>query len=350
MKIENIDKNMKQNTQIQEQNMCVHNIDDEPFEILGVKRDGDIYVRMDLDVAKTVSQSVYDLAKHTSGGRVRFLTDSKYIALFCKIPKSVTMRHMTRTGQSGFDLYVDGIFTTIFAADNDETGEFEGIYHFPDKKMREIVIDFPLYNSVNSLYIGLENSAEIKKCAKYEKRVVFYGSSITQGACASRPGNSYAAITARSLKWDFLNLGFSGNAKGEAEMAHYIKNLEMDVFVCDYDHNTPDSAHLEKTHKPFFDIIRAENPALPVIFMTRPDFHRESREDNIKRKAAIFNTFARAAVDGDKNVYFIDGNSLWGEYGYDCCTIDGCHPADLGMWRMAEMVTNTICRITERNK
>ena len=77
MKIENIDKNMKQNTQIQEQNMCVHNIDDEPFEILGVRRDGDIYVRMDLDVAKTVSQSVYDLAKHTSGGRVRFLHEEK---------------------------------------------------------------------------------------------------------------------------------------------------------------------------------------------------------------------------------------------------------------------------------
>ena len=345
MKIENIDKNMKQNTKIQEKNLVFKNIDDDPFEILGVKRDGDIYVRMDLDVAKAVNQSVYDLAKHTSGGRVRFLTDSKFVALSCKVPKVTTMWRMARAGQSGFDLFADGVFAFCLAADSDTIEEFEGIHYFPDKKMREIVINFPLYNTVNNLYIGLEDGAEIQKCPAYEKRVVFYGSSITQGACASRPGNSYAAITARSLGWDLLNLGFSGNAKGEAEMAHYIKNLKMDVFVCDYDHNTPDSTHLEKTHKPFFDIIRAANPALPVVFMTRPDFHNGSREDNIKRKAAVFNTFTQAAAAGDKNVYFIDGNSLWGEYGYDCCTTDGCHPTDLGMWRMAETVKNTLRRI-----
>lgn len=345
MKIENIDKNMKQNTEIQEENLVFKNIDQEPFEILGVKRDGDIYVRMDLDVAKTVSQSVYDLAKCTSGGRVRFMTDSKYIALSCKVPTKDAGRLNTRTMESGFDIYADGLFITCLAADNDATEEFEGIHYFPDSRMREIVVNFPLYNMVNRLNIGLESGAEIKKCPKYEKRIVFYGSSITQGACASRPGNSYAAITARSLGWDLLNLGFSGNAKGEAEMAHYIKNLEMDVFVYDYDHNAPDSAHLEKTHKPFFDIIRTQNPTLPVIFMTRPDFHNGSLEDNIKRKAVIYNTFAQAYAGGDKNVYFIDGNSFWGEYGYDCCTIDGCHPTDLGMWRMAEMVTNTIRRI-----
>lgn len=345
MNIEKLDKNMKVNTKIQEKNLCVYNIDDEPFELLGVQRDGDIYVRMDLNVAKSVSQSVYDLAKHTSGGRVRFKTDSKFIALFCKVPAVGTMRHMPKTGQCGFDVFADGIFTTFVAPDDETPEEFEGIHYFPDKKMREIVIGFPLYNTTNHLYLGLENGAAVEKCPPYEKKVVFYGSSITQGACASRPGSSYASITARSLGWDFLNLGFSGNAKGETAMANYIKNLKMDVFVYDYDHNAPDSAHLEKTHKPFFDIIRAQNPSLPVIFMSRPDFHNGSLEDNIKRKAVILNTFAKAMADGDKNVYFIDGNSLWGEYGYDCCTVDGCHPTDLGMWRMAEMVTNTIRRI-----
>ena len=302
MNIESIDKNMKLNSKISEQNMRVYSIDDEPFALLGIKRDKDIYVRMALDAAKSVSPSVYDLAKHTSGGRVRFMTDSKFIALFCKVPAVGTMRHMPKSGQCGFDVFADGVFTTFLAPEDDTTEEFEGIHRFSGRKMREIVIHFPLYNTANNLYIGLEIGAAVEKCLPYKKKVVFYGSSITQGACASRPGNSYASITARSLGWDFLNLGFSGNAKGEAAMAHYIKNLKMDVFVYDYDHNAPDSAHLEKNHKPFFDIIRAQNPALPVIFMTRPDFHNGSFEDNIKRKGVIYNTFAQAAAGGDKNV------------------------------------------------
>ena len=143
MNIEKLDKNMKVNTKIQEKNLCVYNIDDEPFELLGVQRDGDIYVRMDLSVAKSVSQSVYDLAKHTSGGRVRFKTDSKFIALFCKVPAVGTMRHMPKTGQCGFDVFADGVFTTFVAPDDEAPEEFEGIHYFPTKKCGKSSLAFP---------------------------------------------------------------------------------------------------------------------------------------------------------------------------------------------------------------
>lgn len=342
MDMTKLDKNFVQNTNIPKENITFYNADNAPLELLGVMRAGDIYARMDLALAKSVGEGLYDLAKHTSGGRVRFMTDSSYVAIACKLPPVVIPPHMTRLCRSGVDIYADGRFCAMFGPDSDSANTFSGIYEFPTKAMREIVINLPLANTVHSLYIGLETDAHVKTCPPYEKRVVLYGSSITQGLSASRPGNTFAAITARNLSWDFLNLGFSGNAKGEAVVALYIKKLPMDVFVYDYDHNAPDAAHLAKTHKPFFDIIRAENPSLPIIILTRPDVQKDTKERIAARRAVIYDTYCQAVASGDQHVYFIDGATLWGEDGYDCCSVDGCHPTDLGMYRMAEVLTKTI--------
>ncbi len=342
MDMTKLDKNFVQNTNIPKENITFYNADEAPMEVLGVMRTGDIYARMDLELAQSVGEGLYDLAQHASGGRVRFMTDSSYVAIVCKLPPVVIPPHMTRLCRSGVDIYVDGRFRTMFGPASDSANTFSGICEFPTKAMREIVINLPLANTVHSLYIGIEADAQIATCPPYKKRMVLYGSSITQGISASRPGNTFAAITARNLGWDFLNLGFAGNAKGEAVVAHYIKKLPMDVFVYDYDHNAPDAAHLAKTHKPFFDIIRAENPGLPIVIMTRPDVQKDTKERIAARRAVIYDTYCQAVASGDEHVYFIDGATLWGEDGYDCCSVDGCHPTDLGMYRMAEVLTKAI--------
>lgn len=107
-----------------------------------------------------------------------------------------------------------------------------------------------------------------------EKPIVFYGSSITQGGCASRPGNSYTHIICRWLDANMVNLGFSGNAKGEPEMAELISQIDMGALVMDYDHNAPDAEYLLNTHENFFKIIRSNHPYLPVIFVSKPDFDK----------------------------------------------------------------------------
>ena len=179
---------------------------------------------------------------------------------------------------------------------------------------------------------------------RYACPVVYYGSSITQGGCASRPGNAYPAILSRMLDCDFVNLGFSGNAKGEAEMADYIAGLPMSVFVYDYDHNA-DTSRLQRTHARMFGIIRERQPQLPVIMLSRPQPYLDEGER--ARRRIIEETFQSALRAGDKNVYFIDGSSLLHRFGGDSGTVDRCHPNDLGFMCMADGIRETLQRALE---
>ena len=337
MKIElsKIDKNMAYDTNIDLPDIDFLNIDDAPVDILGVWRNEDVYIRVPKDVADATNEGVKELCYHLAGGRVRFMTDSPYVAIVYTFPNINTSYHITRTCQSGIDMYVDGVFSGVYAPTNDNDNRVEAIKHFEgEKKMREIVINLPHYNSMNSMYIGTSKDSVIKKALPYDKRIVFYGSSITQGGCASRPGNTFTASVARALGWDVINLGFSGSGRGERVMAEYIAGLDMDIFVLDYDHNAPDSSHLEKTHKPFFDIIRSRHPNLPIIIMSRPDWRWDKCSD--ERKAVIKKTYDDAVAAGDKNVYMIEGAELMKICGNDG-TVDGGHPTDFGFASMAKV-------------
>ena len=116
--------------------------------------------------------------------------------------------------------------------------------------MREYTLNLPLFNEIYELYIGVEKGSSLVSHNDYriEKPVVFYGSSITQGVEASRPGTSYESVISRNIDCDYINLGFAGCAKGEEEIAEYISEIDMSAFIMDYDHNAPDSEHLKKTH------------------------------------------------------------------------------------------------------
>ena len=171
---------------------------------------------------------------------------------------------------------------------------------------------------------------------------MYYGSSVTQGGCASRPGMSYQGIISRRFDYDFINLGFSGNAKGEDAIAEYIKNLDMSVFVYDYDYNAPTVEHLNSTHEKMFKTIRKVNPNLPVIMMSRPKFNLTEIEE--QRLNIIKTTYENAILKGDKNVYLLDGKKLT-ELCKNDGTVDNCHPTDLGFFSMAKAVGDIIEKI-----
>ena len=347
MDIQSIDKNLKVETSIKKTDIVFYDCRDESFDIYGViPPDGNEnkFLRMPQAVADATNDGVKSLNACTAGGRLKFKTDSPYVAIHAELTGVSRMPHMAFTGSLGFDLYevVDGKekYVKTFVPPVAEQNVFEGVIELGGVKERELVINFPLYSGVKSLFIGLSESASVGKASKYAYTVpvVYYGSSITQGGCASRPGNSYQQMICRRLSCDYVNLGFSGNARGETAIAEYIAGLKMSVFVYDYDHNAPTVEHLAATHKPMFDIIRAAQPDLPIIMASStPTINNaDARFEIIKR------TYDIAKSEGDENVYLIDGRRIFDGNCEDNGTVDGCHPTDWGFSAMAKAFGDVI--------
>ncbi len=339
--IAKLDKNFQVDTSVERDNIKFYNVDASPFKVYGVYRDGDKYVRMPESVAREVNPTVAILYAKTAGGRVRFKTNSAYVAIHAVIDRPDKMPHMAFSGSIGFDLYVGDDYYKTFMPRTDTVGQWSSIVELDTREMREITVNFPLYCYVCELYIGLEADADVSEGKPYanEKPLVYYGSSITQGACASRPGTCYQNIISRRFNYDYINLGFSGSARAEDVMVDYLKSLDMSIFVCDYDHNAPDPEYLEATHEKMFKAIRAAHPSLPVIFMSRP---RYKLIDSDKRRLEIIRkTYENALAAGDTNVYLIDNTQLTALCGGEGL-VDGTHPTDFGFASMAKAVGDVI--------
>ena len=348
-----IDPNFE-GTPLGEEVPAFHPIPSGPMELGGFAWYGSegAFCRLPRNALERMNEGVRTLAWHTSGGRVRFRTDSPLIALSAELDSAADMSHMPRTGSGGFDLFFGtGADMRFVKGVRHEAGSriVEGVFvsNLP-RRMRDCTIYFPLYRGVTSARLGLTADSEIqapRPCGT-KAPLVFYGSSITQGGCASRPGNAYTALVARRLDADFINLGFSGSARGEPAMAEVIASMTMSAFIMDYDCNAPDPEHLRRTHQPFFQVIRDAQPRLPVVMVSRPDYHHDvhdERHAGDKARLDIIRATCRAAVDaGDRHVRFVDGSRLFGDDNRDACTVDGCHPNDLGFYRMARGIAPAV--------
>ena len=338
-----LDKNLYIDPNIDVSDLAFFDVREEPFKVYGLYnyKSEPEFKRMPDDVARSISTGVTRLARHTSGGRVRFATTSKSIAIKAYMPNTCLMAHMPFTGSAGFDMFTEEpnmrIYKHVktFVPPVELENGYISRYDFPDGQLRYITINFPLYNSLEKLEIGLAKDAVLKEGLGYksDKPIVYYGSSITQGGCASRPGNAYQNIITRRLELDFINLGFSGNAKGEDAMTDYIRGLEMCAFVCDYDHNAPSPEHLRVTHRRMYERFREVQPKTPYIIVSKID--AVDTEDSIARREVIYETYKYARERGDRNVYFIDGAGVFRGY-EDMTTVDTCHPNDLGFFLMAK--------------
>lgn len=347
-----IDKRLAVSATIGRDDLVMHDPRLAPFTMYGVFYDEakGCYRRMPEAVAATVNDGVKELSIHTAGGRVCFSTDADCVAIVCRRPSLWRMAHMSLIGSAGFDLYVRGengklTFYGCFMPTNDAKG-YESIVKFPTKEKREILIHFPLYCAITELSIGLPEGASLEKWGGYkrEKPVLFYGSSITQGACASTPGNDYAGKISRRFDTNYRNLGFSGSAKGEVAMMEYLAEQEMSVFVYDYDYNAPNAKHLRKTHYRGYRIVREKNPDLPIVMCSMPNYDRPGIEAH-ERRNVIAATYARALAEGDRNVYFVDGKKVYTTFNADGGSVDTSHPNDYGFHRMAEAVGAVIAKI-----
>lgn len=307
----------------------------EPFKINGVFYDDKCgrFLRMDRSVAACFDDVFKQHNTRTAGGRVRFMTDSPYVALFVKQTNFVQLNNMTLCAHSGFDIYEEDRYKgTFFPKTNVKEG-FCDIVPLSGQ-MLEYTINFPLFDNVEELYIGLLESACVLAPSDYVNEglpIVFYGSSITHGASASRPGNSYPAMVCRALNADYVNLGFSARARGETAMAEYIRDLPKSAFVMDFDHNAEGVKELKEKHLPFYKTVRGKDKNLPIIISSAPDI--AYKPEFAARREVVLETYEWAKAQGD-NVYFCDGAEFFKNAPYDC-TVDNLHPNDLGFYNMA---------------
>lgn len=344
-RIEEIDKNFAVIEQIPEATVYA-SVDSPPFKLYGVHREGERYVRLPKATAEWISQGTAELFMCTAGGRLRFATNSEYIALCARLNTTYYMQHLTFLLCAGFDVYRDGeYFYTVKPTMDMSRDRYTAFIPCRDKEMHDYTVVFPCYGGVSELIIGISPEARLCEAAEYKitKPIIYYGSSITQGGCATRPGLTYQELISRRFDADYFNLGFSGKALAEDKMADFINSYIAEkgasAFCYDYDYNAPNVEYLQKTHERFFLKIREKNPDLPIIMLSKHDCWAP---ESAKRRDIIETTYKNAVSSGDKNVYFIDGADL---LTFGDATVDGCHPNDFGFYLMAKRIGDELEKI-----
>ncbi|MBQ9485748.1 MAG: hypothetical protein IJU83_02805 [Clostridia bacterium] len=348
MDIAKIDQNFAVKKYSDDGKIKFYGIPCQPFDLYGVfyEKETERFVRMPSEIAESVSDNVAYLNTNTAGGRIRFSTDAAEMAISVSYSDLTEMNHMPLTGSAGFSLLEETekgfVHVRTFAPQHTAISEkdkygFEQSCALKGGKMRNYILFFPLYNGVKSLFIGVSKNATVSHGKSYRnvKPILYYGSSITQGGCASRPDTCYQAIISKRNNADFINLGFSGSAKAEKEICEYLAKIGCSAFVCDYDHNAPDPEHLEKTHYVLYKTFRKSQPQTPVVFVSKPDVENDAFWQ--KRRKIIKDTYLHALSEGDNNVYFIDGSKFF-DKDRDACTVDGTHPTDAGFFKMAAKI------------
>jgi hypothetical protein len=310
---------------------------------------------------ESVRPAVWSLSKHSAGLGVRFVTDATEIhARWTLTSSRLEMNHMPATGVSGLDLYASTTTTDQAGgklrwlavgrptAKKNSVKLVSGILKGP----REFMLYLPLYNGVESVEIGVPKSATIRKPAARKSRlkpIVFYGTSITQGGCASRPGMVHTGILGRWLDAPVINLGFSGNGRMEAEVATLMAELDASVFVIDCLPNISAGDVTSRTG-PLVEILRKAHPTTPIVLVedrsyTDSFFLESKRRRNLTSRVALKAIFDRLKTEGDANLYYIPGEDLIGDDGEG--TVDSSHPTDLGFVRQSEAFLKVLRPILE---
>lgn len=293
-----------------------------------------------------VREPVWNLSRDSSGLSVRFVTDAERIAVRWTLnTEELAMYHMPATGVSGVDLYVKQGEQWHYLGTGRATEYPTNEYLVADNlagEPAEYRVHFPLYNGVTQVEVGVPDGAKFEWLAPADAKraIVVYGTSITQGGCASRPGMSYTSILSRRLDAPVINLGFSGNGKSEPELAHLLAELDPAAYVLDPLPNMfPDD--VEQRLPAFIDILRAARPNTPILLVESPlypasEFVASSAARVNESNERLGRVFAMQQAKGDRRIFLVPACDLTADLGE--ATVDGIHPTDLGFARLADSI------------
>ena len=302
------------------------------------------YDRLPISYKEIVREPVWDLSKSSAGMSIRFLSNSKSINVKWTILNNLKMNHMAETGIKGVDLYFKNKDNWQYL----NTGRPDGIKNEStlinnmSEEMREFKIFLPLYDGVVNIEVGIDSNSVIKKPLKNKnKPIIFYGTSITQGGCASRPGMVHTNIISRKLDLDCINFGFSGNGRMEQPIAKLMSESKPLFYVIECMPNMENQENVTNKTIPLVNTIRENNPEAPIVFVenfipTSPILD-EKRENEIRgMNLALKTEYQKMISEGYNNIFYIESKNAIGNDNEG--TVDGVHFTDLGFLRYADFL------------
>ncbi len=314
------------------------------------------YDRLPAKMEQKVRKPVWRLSHETAGLNIRFRTKATDIYVRYTVGGKLNMPHMSTTGVSGVDLY---------AVDKNGgwqwSGQWSGGFHFgdtiqyhyahlPDKYVKEYHLYLPLYNNVKWLEIGVPDGSKLTWLpVSPNKPIVVYGTSIAQGACASRPGMAWTAILGRRLHRPVINLGFSGNGRLEKPIADALKELDPQIYVIDCLPNMTgfpkDTIKERLTHT--VQSLRNAKPDIPVLIVDDPhptigSLDKRLHDNHVKVNKVAEKVFAHLKSSGIENIYLLTAEDIG--LGIES-TVAGIHPNDYGMEQYASAYEKIIRKI-----
>jgi len=308
------------------------------------------YSRLPERYRSDVRPAVWELSGHSAGLAVAFSSDATHLRVRWQVRHDTKFSHMTAIGIKGLDLYLkDDQSRWRWAATARPSGvssEYRLLTH-TERRFRDYLLYLPLYDGIESLMIGVDSSAIVRPGPLpfgKAKPLVFYGTSITQGCSASRPGMTYPAIIGRQLMRETLNFGFSGNGRMEMALASIIGTIPAEIYIIDCLPNcTPDE--VKQNSLPFVKELRRLNPAARIILVENIPYADEWYDPAKASLCKAKNAYLKEAYDqlrkeGFRNLYYLERNSLIGQD--DEATIDGAHLTDIGMQRLADALLKKI--------
>lgn len=314
--------------------------------------------RLPAKAQKTVRSAVWNLSRDSAGMLARFETNATTIHVrYSLMDGGLAMPHMPATGVSGLDLYARDdqgrdrwLAVTRPSAQQVKTQLVSGVDPPADSKPRLYTLYLPLYNGTESLEIGVDAKAKFLPVPpRADKPIIFYGTSIMHGACASRPGLSITGILGRRLERPVINLGFSGNGRMEAEVGELLAELDASVYVIDCLPNMAADAVAARA-EPLVRQLRKARPDTPILLVedrtyTYAPFRKSARDRHATSRAALRKAYENLIAAGVQHLYYLEGDVLLGDDGE--AATDGSHPNDLGMVRYADAYEPILREILE---
>ncbi len=302
------------------------------------------YDRLPISYKEIVRKPVWELSKASAGMSIKFLSNSTSISVKWTVQNNFKMNHMAETGIKGIDLYFNnkGKWQYLNTARPAGIDNESLLINNMTSEMREFKMFLPLYDGLVNIEVGIDSNSVIKKSLKNNyKPIIFYGTSITQGGCASRPGMAHTNIISRKLNIDCINFGFSGNGRMEQAIAKLISELNPAFYVIECLPNMKDAEQIANRTIPLVKTIREKHPETAIIFVENfiyePSILDKEMDENINQlNTALKTEYTKMIEDGFDHIYYIESKNATGDDHEG--TVDGVHFTDLGFIRYANFL------------